>query len=59
MEIADLEDKTREDGGLNWKNEDKLFIAIMEKYYLPELMGIEGAKVTRIQGKDNNEYNYS
>lgn len=58
MEIADLEDKTREDGGLNWKNEDKLFIAIMEKYYLPELMGIEGAKVTRIQGKDNNEYNY-
>lgn len=58
MEIADLEDETRKDGGLNWKNEDKLFIAIMEKYYLPELMGIEGAKVTRIQGKDNNEYNY-
>lgn len=58
MEIADLEDETRKDGGLNWKNEDKLFIAIMEKYYLPELMGIEGATVTRIQGKDNNEYNY-
>lgn len=57
MAIAELEDETRNDGGLNWKNEDKLFIAIMEKYYLPEL-GIQGAVVTRVQGKDNNEYNY-
>lgn len=42
----------------NWKSEDKLFIAIMENYYVPEVLGYEGAKVTRIQGKDNNEYNY-
>lgn len=55
--IAQMEDLTRKDGGLNWRNEDKLFIAIMEKYYLPQ-NGIQNAKVTRIQGKDNNEYNY-
>lgn len=58
MEIADMEKLTREDGGLNWKNEDKLFIAIMENYYLPEKLDIQGATVTRVQGKDNNEYNY-
>lgn len=58
MEIADMEDTTRNDGGLNWKNEDKLFIAIMENYYLPETQGIKDATVTRVQGKDNNEYNY-
>lgn len=58
MEIAQMEDLTRNDKVLNWRNEDKLFIAIMEKYYLPEKLGIQGATVTRIQGKDNNEYNY-
>lgn len=58
LEIADKEKLTSEDSGLVWTNEDKLFIAIMENYYLPEKVGIEGAKVTRIQGKDNNEYNY-
>lgn len=58
MKIADMEDTTRNDGGLNWKNEDKLFIAIMENYYLPEKLDIQGATVTRVQGKDNNEYNY-
>ena len=58
MVIAEKEELTQNDGGLNWRNEDQLFIAIMEKYYLPEKLGIAGAKVTRIQGKDNNEYNY-
>lgn len=58
MEIANMEDTTRTDGGLNWKNEDKLFITIMEKYYLPETQDIKDATVTRVQGKDNNEYNY-
>lgn len=58
MAIAKLEDLTRNDGDLNWRNEDKLFIAIMEKYYLPEKLGIQGATVTRVQGWDNNEYNY-
>ncbi len=29
----------------------------MENYYLPE-NNISGAKVTRVQGKDNDEYNY-
>lgn len=58
MKIAEKEDLTRTDSGLNWRNEDQLFIAIMENYYLPEKLGIEGAKVTRVQGKDNNEYNY-
>ena len=43
---------------INWKTEDALFVEIMESYYLPEQMGIEGATVTRIQGKDNDEYNY-
>lgn len=58
MEIAKAEDLTQTDTGLNWKNEDVLFKAIMENYYLPEKLGIKGATVTRVQGKDNNEYNY-
>ena len=58
MKIADMEDLTQNDSGLNWRNEDKLFIAIMENYYLPEKLGIAGAEVTRVQGKDNNDYNY-
>ena len=58
MEIAKAEEITQGDGTLNWRNEDTLFSAIMEYYYLPEKLGIEGAKVTRVQGKDNNEYNY-
>lgn len=55
--IADKE-KEVDSAGLNWKEEDKLFILIMENYYLPEKSHISGAKVTRVQGKDNDEYNY-
>ncbi len=55
--IADKE-KEIDSAGLNWKEEDKLFILIMENYYLPERSNISGAKVTRVQGKDNDEYNY-
>lgn len=58
MDIAEKEELTQTDGGLNWKNEDKLFISIMENYYLPEELGIKGAVVERVQGKDNNDYNY-
>lgn len=58
MAIAKAEDKAQTDSGLNWRNEDALFSAIMVNYYLPEKLGIEGAKVTRVQGIDNNEYNY-
>ncbi|MDY5775957.1 MAG: hypothetical protein SPK14_09045 [Lachnospiraceae bacterium] len=58
MIIVEKENLTQTDVGLNWRNEDQLFIAIMENYYLPEQLDIEGAKVTRVQGKDNNEYNY-
>lgn len=56
--IAEKENKTQTDVGLNWRNEDELFVAIMENYYLPEKLGISGATVTRVQGKDNNDYNY-
>ena len=55
--IAKQEEKV-DSAGLNWKEEDKLFILIMEKYYLPEVSNISDAKVTRVQGKDNDEYNY-
>ena len=55
--IANKE-KEVDSAGLNWKEEDKLFILIMEKYYLPEKSNISDAKVTRVQGKDNDEYNY-
>lgn len=58
MAIAEAEKLTQTDTGLNWRNEDALFKAIMVNYYLPEKLGIEGATVTRVQGKDNNEYNY-
>lgn len=55
--IADKE-KEVDSAGLNWKEEDKLFILIMENYYLPEKANISDAEVTRVQGKDNDEYNY-
>lgn len=56
--IAEKEKAVDDSAGLNWKEEDKLFILIMENYYLPEKSHISGAKVTRVQGKDNDEYNY-
>lgn len=56
--IAEKEKAVDDSKGLNWKEEDKLFILIMENYYLPEESHISGAKVTRVQGKDNDEYNY-
>lgn len=58
MDIAEKEKLTQDDDGRIWTNEDELFISIMENYYLPEILAIEGATVERIQGKDNNEYNY-
>lgn len=56
--IAEKEKAVDDSAGLNWKEEDKLFILIMENYYLPEVSNISDAKVTRVQGKDNDEYNY-
>lgn len=59
MDIADKETLTQGDQGLNWKNEDKLFISIMQNYYLPEVLNIKGdTTVVRKQGKDNNTMNY-
>lgn len=60
LEIADKEKLTSEDSGLVWTNEDELFKVIMKNYYLPKVLKIydENANVTRIQGKDNNNYNY-
>ena len=59
MDIADKEALTQGDQGLNWRNEDKLFISIMQNYYLPEVLGIKGdTTVVRKQGKDNNTMNY-
>ncbi len=57
LAIKELEEAA-DTKNVNWKAEDALFVEIMESYYLPEQMGIEGATVTRIQGKDNDEYNY-
>ena len=56
--IAEKKKAVDDSAGLNWKEEDKLFILIMENYYLPEVSNISDAKVTRVQGKDNDEYNY-
>ena len=59
MDIADKEALTQGDQGLNWRNEDKLFISIMQNYYLPEVLNIKGdTTVVRKQGKDNNTMNY-
>ena len=59
LDIADKETLTQGDNGLNWKNEDKLFISIMQNYYLPEVLNIKGdTTVVRKQGKDNNTMNY-
>lgn len=59
MDIADKEALTQGDDGLNWRNEDKLFISIMQNYYLPEVLGIKGeTTVVRRQGEDNNTKNY-
>ena len=60
MDIADKETLTQGDQGLNWKNEDQLFISIMQNYYLPEVQKItaDDIKVVRRQGEDNNTKNY-
>lgn len=60
MDIADKETLTQGDNGLNWKNEDQLFISIMQNYYLPEVQKItaDDIKVVRRQGEDNNTKNY-
>lgn len=60
LDIADKETLTQGDQGLNWKNEDKLFISIMQNYYLPEVQKItaDDIKVVRRQGEDNNTKNY-
>lgn len=59
LDIADKETLTQGDQGLNWRNEDKLFISIMQNYYLPEVLNIKGdTTVVRKQGKDNNTMNY-
>ena len=60
MDIADKEALTQGDNGLNWKNEDKLFISIMQNYYLPEVQKItaDDIKVVRRQGEDHNTKNY-
>ena len=59
-DIADKETLTQGDNGLNWKNEDQLFISIMQNYYLPEVQKItaDDIKVVRRQGEDNNTKNY-
>lgn len=60
LDIADKEALTQGDNGLNWKNEDQLFISIMQNYYLPEVQKITAndIKVVRRQGEDNNTKNY-
>ena len=60
LDIADKETLTQGDNGLNWKNEDQLFISIMHNYYLPEVQKItaDDIKVVRRQGEDNNTKNY-
>lgn len=59
MDIVEKEELTQNDNGLNWRNEDKLFISIMQNYYLPEVLNIKGdTTVVRKQGKDNNTMNY-
>lgn len=58
LEIIQNQENVKDNTTLQWKEEDKLFIAIMENYYLPEQLGIEGATVERVQGPDNHNYNY-
>lgn len=60
LDIADKEALTQGDNGLNWKNENQLFISIMQNYYLPEVQKItaDDIKVVRRQGEDNNTKNY-
>lgn len=60
LDIAKQENTTQTDSGLNWKNEDQLFISIMQNYYLPEVQKInaDDIKVVRRQGEDNNTKNY-
>lgn len=58
LEIIQQQENVKDNTSINWREEDKLFEAIMENYYLPEQQGIKGAEVKRVQGPDNNEYNY-
>lgn len=60
LDIAKQENTTQTDNGLNWQNEDKLFISIMQNYYLPEVQKITADDITvvRRQGADNDTKNY-
>ncbi|MBE5873931.1 MAG: hypothetical protein E7287_05925, partial [Lachnospiraceae bacterium] len=58
MDIIEKQETVADNTSVNWREEDKLFESIMENYYLPEQMGIEGATVKRVQGPDNDEFNY-
>ena len=59
MRIATAEKDTQDDGSLNWRNEDVLFKAIMEEYYLPRA-GYKNAEVVdeKIYSGSKHNYNY-
>ena len=59
LAIAEKETLTSEDNGRVWENQDQLFVAIMQEYYLPEVKGIKGETsvvVKKFSGDDSKNY---
>jgi len=60
LEIIKAQDAVKDSTSVDWRKEDTLFIAIMENYFVPQVLedGAADIKVTYVKGVDNNEYNY-
>lgn len=59
LAIAEKETLTSEDNGRVWENQDQLFAAIMQEYYLPKVKGITGETsvvVTKFSEDDSKNY---
>jgi len=56
----EIEKFVAEKYGIDWRKEDKLFNAIMENYYVPQVLdeGAEQIKVEYVRGADTNKLNY-
>ena len=57
LAIAEKEKEIASSSGRNWREEDNLFNIILQNYYLPEVVHVSDAKITRV-GFDNDKYNY-
>ncbi len=58
--IIKAQENVKGNTNIDWEAEDTLFNEIMKNYYIPQVVNKEAqdVTVTRIEGVDNNDYNY-